>query len=102
MTSRPITDRAEVSIDFPEKFYHGTFTRESRYDVSVDAEGLHIHLTREGEQKRHIAFHLHYLLLADILQAAAEAVKDKGSMQDYQRQHLLDAAENLLKALEGR
>jgi hypothetical protein len=99
MTSKPISDRVEVSIDFPEKFYHGTFSRESRYDVSADAEGLHLHLTREGEQKRHVGFHLHYQLLADILSAAAESMASV-EMQPYEREHLLEAAAKIAQTLE--
>jgi hypothetical protein len=98
MTSKPVSDRAEVSIDFPDKFYHGTFSRESRYDVSADSDGVHIHLTRGGEQKRHVGFHLHYMLLADILNAAAESMAS-ATMQPYERQHLLEAAEKLNQAL---
>lgn len=100
MTSKPVSDRAEVSIDFPEKFYHGAFSRESRYDVSADAEGVHIHLTRDGEQKRHVGFHLHYLLLADILGAAADGMAS-AEMQPYEREHLLAAADKLREALAG-
>ena len=98
MTSKPVSDRAEVSIDFPDKFYHGTFSRESRYDVSADKEGIHIHLTREGEQKRHVGFHLHYLLLADMLGAAADGMASAG-MQPYEREHLLEAANRLRAVL---
>lgn len=100
MTAKPVTDRAEVSIDFPDKFYHGAFSRESRYDVSADAGGVHIHLMREGEQKRHVAFHLHYLLLADILAAAAGSMAN-APMQPYEREHLLEAAAKLREALGG-
>lgn len=99
MTSKPISDRAEVSIDFPDKFYHGTFNRESRYDVSADAEGVHIHLTREGEQKRHVGFHLHYLLLADILSAAADGMAS-AEMQPYERENLLAAAAKIAQTLD--
>lgn len=98
MTSKPVSDRAEVSIDFPDKFYHGTFNRESRYDVSADAEGAHIHLTRGGDEKRHVAFHLHYVLLADIVAAAAEAMASVETMQPFERQRLAEAADKLKAA----
>ena len=102
MTSKPISDRAEVSIDFPDKFYHGTFTRESRYDVSADAEGVHIHLTREGEQKRHVGFHLHFQLMADILGAAAESMASVETMQPYEREQLLEVAARLTAVLNEK
>lgn len=91
--STPITDKAEVSIDFPDKFYVGSFGRGSRYDVTADAEGVHIHLDREGEEKRHVGFHLHYPLLADILQAMAEAVAKVDGIEPWQRDKLKAALE---------
>src|SRR6056297_2290046 len=65
MVSRPISDKAEVSIDFPEKFYHGSFGHQSRYEVTADDEGVHIYLVRGGPERRHVGFHVHYQLLAD-------------------------------------
>ena len=32
----PITDKAQVSIDFPDKFYVGSFGRNSSLDVTAD------------------------------------------------------------------
>ncbi|MCA8926547.1 MAG: hypothetical protein KDC18_00650 [Alphaproteobacteria bacterium] len=72
MTSKPITDQAEVSIDFPDKFYHGSFSHSSRYDVKADGEGLHLYLQHQTGEKRQVGFHLHYYLLAELLAAAAE------------------------------
>ena len=34
--ARPIIDKAKLSIDFPDKFYMGSFSRESRFDISAD------------------------------------------------------------------
>jgi hypothetical protein len=89
--STPITDKAEVSIDFPDKFYVGSFGRGSRFDVTADAEGVHIHLDRTGEEKRHVGFHVHYPLLADILRAMAEAVVKQDGIEPWQRDKLKDA-----------
>jgi len=58
--SEPIPDKAQVSIDFPHKFYMGSFGRESRFDVTADEEGVHIHLDRPGDERRHVGFHVHY------------------------------------------
>ena len=43
---------SQVSIDFPHKFYMGSFGRESRFDVTADEDGVHIHLDRVGEERR--------------------------------------------------
>lgn len=91
MTSKPITDQAEVSIDFPEKFYHGSFGPSSRYDVTADAEGVHIHLRNEGAEKRHVGFHIHYYLLADLIADAAGAAAEVKDMQPNLGQKLREA-----------
>lgn len=89
--SSPITDKAEVSIDFPDKFFMGSFARGSRYDVTADAEGLHIHLDRASGEKRRVGFHIHYYLLADILAAAADAVAHVKNLEPDQKDRLKEA-----------
>jgi len=81
MTAKPITDQAEVSIDFPDKFYHGSFAHSSRYDVTADADGVHIYLQHQSGEKRQVGFHIHYYLLAEMLAAAAEATGKVGGLQ---------------------
>lgn len=97
--SKPIIDKAEVSIDFPDKFYHGTFGRVSRYEVSADSEGLHIALDRLGPERRHVSFHLQYLLLAGVLDSTAEALRDLGSLPVTQRHALRDSVARLHRTL---
>ena len=97
--SKPITDKATVSIDFPDKFFHGSFSRSSRYDVSVDSEGIHISLDRAEGEKRHVAFHLQHHLFSDILIAVAEGI-DKGQLSSSQREALADAVDSLRRALD--
>lgn len=91
MTSKPITDQAEVSIDFPEKFYHGSFSHSSRYDVTADTEGVHIYLQHHGGEKRQVGFHIHYYLLAELLAAAAEATAKIEGLQPNVQQKLREA-----------
>mgnify|MGYP000940187125 CR=1 FL=1 len=91
MTMKPITDKAEVSIDFPDKFYMGSFGRGSRYDITADREGIHLHLDRHGGEKRHVGFHIHYYLLADMLGAMADAIAKVEDMEPDQKAHLLEA-----------
>ena len=52
MTVKPITDKAEVSIDFPDKTYVGSFTRHSGFEAEADAEGVALKLVRAGEDRR--------------------------------------------------
>lgn len=98
--SKPVIDKAEVSIDFPDKFYHGSFGRSSRYDVKVDDEGVHIALDRPGEEQRHVAFHLHHHLFSGILDSIAEDVAGKDDLSDLHRDRLEEAVANLAQALK--
>jgi len=93
--TRPIADKAEVSIDFPDKFYMGSFARESRYDVTADAGGVHLWIERLGPERRKVGLHLHYYLLAGMLEAMADAVRSDSSIDASQRRHLAAAARRL-------
>jgi hypothetical protein len=90
--SKPITDQAEVSIDFPDKFFIGSFGRGSRYEVTADKEGVHLHLDRQSGEKRHVGFHVHYYLLAELLEASAEAIAKVRDLEPHQKQRLREAA----------
>ena len=97
--SKPIVDKAEVSIDFPDKFYHGSFGRSSRYDVEVDEQGVHIVLDRPGEERRHVAFHLHHHLFSSMLEALAEEFKGAKKVPPQYLEQLKDAISELDHAL---
>jgi hypothetical protein len=64
---KAISDKAEVSVDFPDKAYMGSFGRESSFDVKVGSDEILVRIVRSGEERREVAVHLHYFLLADIL-----------------------------------
>ena len=96
--AKPIVDKAEVSIDFPDKFYHGSFGHSSRYEVNVDEQGVHIALDRPGEEQRHVAFHLHHLLFSGILDAVADALAGNKELSDLHRAQLKEAATKLARA----
>ncbi len=98
---KPIIDKAEVAIDFPDKYYYGTFSRSSSYDVIADEAGLHIILDRHGDEPRHVGFHIHYYLLAGILDAAASSILECQGMPQGARQHLVDASKKLANAIEN-
>jgi hypothetical protein len=97
--SKPIIDKAEISIDFPDKFYHGSFGRQSRYGVRVDDEGIHIALDRSGEDKRHVELHLHHHLFSGILTSIAEEISEHAELCGDHREQLKEATAKLAKAL---
>lgn len=95
---KPITDKAEVAIDFPDKTYMGSFGRGSGFELTADEEGVHLHLARRDGEKRRVAIHVHYYLLADILRALAEETP-KHPADGAHRRALADAARKLAQAL---
>jgi hypothetical protein len=100
--STPITDKAEVSIDFPDKLYMGSFGRGSRLDVTADTEGVHIHLDRPGHDRRHVGFHVHYYLLEDIVGGLADALATVEKLDDIHRERLAEAAERLRQVCQPK
>ena len=96
---KSITDRAEVSIDFPDKAYMGAFGRESSFDVKVEANEVLIRIVRAGEQRRQVAVHLHYYLLADILLEMSVGLAEHEPLDSAHRDALRTGADALTRAL---
>ena len=99
---KPIIDKAEVSIDFPDKTYLGTFGRNSMFDVACDAERVRLRLSHPGADHRTAEIYLHYYLLADILGALAETLDGIMPIDDAHLSELQSAVRNLEKTLERR
>ncbi len=97
---RRIADSAEVSVDFPEKVYYGSFTRHSTFEVKADEHGVHIELERSSGEKRHVGVHIHYHLLADIFSSIGKAVAGCKDLSEPQRDALREAAAEMLKDLK--
>jgi len=98
----PISDKAEVSVDFPDKAYIGSFGRHSQFDAYADDDSVAIRLVRPGEDRREAVMHLHYGLLGDILVELAKSLGSRGQLDDQHRAELSDAAKLLCAALEPR
>jgi len=52
MSLHPISDKAEVSVDFPDKAYIGSFGRHSQFDAYADDDSVAVRLVRPGEDRR--------------------------------------------------
>jgi hypothetical protein len=102
MSLHPISDKAEVSVDFPDKAYIGSFGRHSQFDAYADDDSVAIWLVRPGEDRREAVMHLHYGLLADILVELAKSLGSRGQLDDQHRAELSEAAKLLCAALEPR
>jgi hypothetical protein len=102
MSLHPIADKAEVSVDFPDKAYMGSFSRHSQFDAYADTDSVAIRLVRPGEDRREAMVYLHYGLLAGILAELARSLAARDPLGEEHRAELSDAAKELANALESR
>ena len=96
---KSISDKAEFSVDFPNKVYMGAFGRESSFDVKVEAEEVLLRIVRAGEERREIAVHLHYYLLADILRDLAKGLAKHSFLDEAHLRALRQGADALGRSL---
>lgn len=99
---RPVADRAEVSIDFPEKTYMGSFGHTAAFSAHATSEAAELKLTHGGTAKRTVEFYLHWYFFADMLDEIAASLEGRtGLVDDAHRQAISDAAVRLAAALGG-
>jgi len=65
--TKPIPDKAEVALEYPDKLYIGTFERTSRFDAHLDETGISLSLHRTGAAD--------VVLLVDQLDRVLPAIK---------------------------
>jgi len=99
--SKPIPDRAEVAIDYPDKFYVGTFERSSRFEAHLDERGVALTLERTGasETRKSVYLHINHELFAEILRDLAATAKGVPVDDAAHRDSLAAAAGLLHQAL---
>jgi hypothetical protein len=102
MSLHPISDKAEVSINFPDKAYIGSFSRHSQFVAYAHDDSVAVRLVRPGEDRREAVMHLHYGLLADILVEIAKSLAARSEFDEQHRTALNEAAKQLCAALEAR
>ena len=93
MSLHPIADKAEVSVDFPDKAYLGIFGRHSQFDAYANADDVAIKLVRPGEDRREAVVHLHYGLLAEILAELARSLAARDPLDEQHRSELSEASD---------
>jgi hypothetical protein len=100
--TKPISDKAEVALEYPEKFYSGTFERSSRFEASFDATGTLLVLERPGSEdvRKSVHVHINYGLLGDILEQLSSQVS-KIPAGEIHHEHLLQAAAAFNRALHA-
>lgn len=100
MSLHPILDKAEVGIDFPDKYYSGGFGRDCSFEARVENDGVLIRLVRGGSEKRVVAIHLHHFLFAGIIEELAASLSGQEPIDVTHREPLLAAARQFVAALE--
>jgi len=99
--TKPISDKAEVAVEYPDKLYIGTFAHTARFDAQLDQTGISLTLELPGpdEQRKSVRMHFHYALFAEILRDLAKTVAAFPSEDILHRDTLRDSAKALYLAL---
>jgi hypothetical protein len=99
--TKPIPDKAEVALEYPDKLYIGTFESSSRFDAHLDATGISLMLERIGDvdTRKSIHMHINFELFAEILRDLAATVAAMPAQDVAHRETLADAARALHRAL---
>ena len=101
--TKPIPDKAEVALEYPDKLYIGTFEQTARFDAHLDQAGISLSLHRTGaaDVRKTIRMHFHYGLFAEILRDLAKTVASMPPSDAEHREALREAARALYLALDG-
>jgi len=99
---KSISDKAEISVDFPDKAYMGAFGRESSFDVKVEDDEVLLRILRPGQERREFGVHLHYYLLADILKEIGQGLAKAVVLDEAHLAPMREGADALMRALEKR
>jgi hypothetical protein len=102
--TKPVSDKAEVAVEYPDKLYIGTFAHTARFDAHLDQTGISLTLELPGsnEQRKSVHMHFHYALFADILCELAKTAAALPPEDDRHRTSLRDGAKALYLTLETK
>ena len=97
--SKPIADKAEITLEYPDKLYIGTFG-SSRFEAHIDAAGIALILERSGTEdvRKSIHMHINFGLFADIIKDLALSV-DRLPKDSTYREQITEAVDQLHTAL---
>jgi len=99
--TKPIPDKAEIALEYPDKLYIGTFERSSRFEAHLDSTGFGLILERVGAEdvRRSIHMHINFGLFASILSELASTVGSIPKNDILHRDQLAQAVAELHRAL---
>ena len=101
--TKPIPDKAEIALEYPDKLYVGTFERSSRFEAHLDPTGIALILERPGADdiRKSIHMHINFGLFADILRELASTVGRIPKDDILHHDQLAQAVTELHRALVG-
>ena len=99
--TKPIPDKAEIALEYPDKFYVGTFGHSSRFEAHLDPSGFALVLEHPGDEdvRKSIHMHINFGLFAGILSELASTVGSIPKEDILHRSELAQAAAELQRAL---
>ena len=60
--TKPIPDKAEVALEYPDKLYIGTFERSAQFEAHLDRAGISLTLQRTGDAEARRSIRMHSAL----------------------------------------
>jgi len=101
--TKPIPDKAEIALEYPDKLYVGTFERSSSFEASVNSTGIALILERPGADdiRKSIHMHINFGLFADILRGLASTVGRIPKNDVLHHDQLAQVVDELHRALVG-
>jgi hypothetical protein len=101
--TKPISDKAEVAVEYPDKLYIGTFAHTARFDAHLDQTGIALTLELPGpdDQRKSVHMHFHYALFAEVLNDLAKSVAALPPDDLQHREMMRDSAKALYQALQS-
>ena len=100
---KAILDKAEVALEYPDKFYSGTFERSSRFEAAFDSVGVGLVLQHPGDAdvRKSVHLHINYGLLADIF-AQLSATASRIPADEPHRGMLIEQLAALHRAVKAK
>ena len=101
--TKPIPDKAEIALEYPDKLYVGTFEHTSRFEAHLDPTGFSLVLERLGDEnvRKSVHMHINFGLFADILHELASTVGRIPKDDVLHHDQLAQAVTELHRALGG-
>ena len=99
---KPVPDKAEVAVEYPDKLYIGTFEHTARFDAHFEKDSISLNLYSAGasDTRKTVHMHFHCALFAEILRDLAKTAASLQKDDIVHREELREAAKSFYEALK--